>query len=204
VLSPPAFDVAASGAVEFAKRYGFLDKPSRIRFRILDPMYALFSGSTTQDITLNAECFARLNPNVERVFITENEVNFLAFPAVEASLIIFGGGYGFAGLVQADWLSRCRLFYWGDIDTHGFAILDQLRGKFAHVRSFLMDSATLLAFESLWGVEEAQTRSDLMHLSDEELSLYYDLRDNRIRKNVRLEQEHIGFGWVQAALSRLT
>ena len=37
----------------------------------------------------------------------------------------------------------------------------------------------------------------------DEHALYDDLRDNRIRKNLRLEQERVGFGWVMAALSRL-
>ena len=34
----------------------------------------------------------------------------------------------------------------GDIDTHGFAILDTLRARFDHVESFLMDRDTLMAF----------------------------------------------------------
>ena len=34
------------------------------------------------------------------MFITENEINFLAFPHVTDSLIIFGGGYGFETLAE--------------------------------------------------------------------------------------------------------
>lgn len=63
-------------------------------------------------------------------------------------------GYGFDVLSKAEWLSRCCVLYSGDIDTHGFAILDQLRSQFDHVESFLMDRAILLAFESQWGEEE--------------------------------------------------
>jgi len=37
----------------------------------------------------------------------------------------------------------------------------------------------------------------------EEKSLYDDLRDNRMRKNLRLEQEKIGFGWVESGLARI-
>ena len=66
-----------------------------------------------------------------------------------------------------------------------------------------MDRATLLAFESQWGEEEKQTLRDLSRLNPEEKTLYDDLRDNRIRKNLRLEQERIGFGWVESALSAL-
>lgn len=206
VLPPEVIDSTASGVSQFARRYGFRDKPARIRFRVLDPEHALLpflDGNLVQDITLDAESFARLDPKVSRVFITENEINFLAFPQVRASLVIFGAGYGFDVLSKAEWLSRCCIHYWGDIDTHGFAILDQLRYRFDHVESFLMDRTVLLAFESQWGEEEKQTLRDLPRLNREERALYDDLRDNRIRKNLRLEQERIGFSRVESALSML-
>lgn len=204
VLSPEAIDPTASGMSQFAKRYGFRDKPLRIRFRVLDPKHSLLPGDQTQDITLDAASFARLDCTASRVFITENEINFLAFPPLKDSLVIFGSGYGFEMLNKAAWLSRCRVHYWGDIDTHGFAILDQLRSQFDHVESFLMDRNTLLAFETLWGKEEKQTLRDLPRLTLEERTLYDDLRDNRIREQLRLEQERIGFIWVEAALAALT
>jgi hypothetical protein len=203
VLPSDAIDPAASGVGQFARRYGFCDKPVRIRFRILDPEHALLPGAHEQDIALDAASFARLDPGIARVFITENEINFLAFPPVKDSLVIFGAGYGFEMLRNVEWLSRCRIHYWGDIDTHGFAILDQLRSQFDCVESFLMDRSTLLAFESQWGVEEKQTLRDLPRLNPEEQALYDDLRDNRIHKNLRLEQERIGFGWLETALSAL-
>ena len=203
VLPSDAIDPTASGVNRFAKRYGFLDKPVRIRFRVLDPKLAVLGPLTGQDLTLDAASFARLDAQALRVFITENEINFLAFPQIGNSLVIFGAGYGFEMLRQAEWLTRCRIHYWGDIDTHGFAILDQLREQFDHVASFLMDRATLMAFESLWGEEEKQTLRDLSRLNQDERALYDDLRDNRIRKNLRLEQERIGFGWVESALSML-
>ncbi|MBP9805834.1 MAG: hypothetical protein KBE22_13140 [Candidatus Accumulibacter sp.] len=204
VLPPAALDSSAAGASQFARRYGFRDKPQRIRFRILDRRHALLAGDLEQDLTVDARSFARIDPKVERVFITENEINFLAFPEVTDSLIVFGAGYGFETLADAAWLSRCRIHYWGDIDTHGFAILDQLRAHFAHVESFLMDRATLLAFETQWGEEDRQTLRELPRLHAEEGALYDDLRDNRLRRNLRLEQERIGFGWVEAALAELT
>lgn len=204
VLPPEAIDSSASGVSRFADRYGFLDKPARIRFRVLDPRLSLLPGGRAEDITLDSGSFARLDPKVARVFITENEINFLAFPRVDNSLVIFGAGYGFEMLSGADWLGRCLIHYWGDIDTHGFAILDQLRGRFGHVESFLMDRGTLLAFESQWGTEEKQAQHDLPRLNREERALYDELRDNRMRKNLRLEQERIGFGRVESALLELS
>jgi len=203
VLPPEVIDTTASGVSGFVRRYGFRDKPQRIRLRVLDPTHALFPGSGDDDITLDAASFARLAPAASRVFITENEINFLAFPQVSDSLLIFGAGYGFEALGQAAWLARCKVFYWGDIDTHGFAILDQLRTYLPHACSLLMDRATLLTFEAQWGVEDKQTLRDLPRLNVEECALYDDLRDNRLGLSLRLEQERIGFGWIEAALIAL-
>ena len=102
LLPPAAIDSSAAGASQFARRYGFRDKPQRIRFRILDRRHALLAGDPEQDITLDARSFDRIDPKVERVFITENEINFLAFPPVPDSLIIFGAGDGFETLREPD------------------------------------------------------------------------------------------------------
>ncbi|WP_434110721.1 DUF3322 domain-containing protein [Methylocaldum sp. GT1TLB] len=202
-LPPDAIDADAVGLGQFCRRYGFRDKPVRIRFRILDPELALLPGTTDQDITLDHDTFALLDPKVARVFVTENEINFLAFPNLPRSMVVFGAGYGFDSLAKAAWLHRCAVHYWGDIDTHGFAILDQLRTYLPHAESFLMDRETLMAHPSQWVTEPQPVRRDLPRLTREEQALYDDLRDNRIRPSLRLEQERIGFGWIEAALDRL-
>lgn len=109
---------------------------------------------------------------------------------------------GFERLANAAWLRRSAIHsvhYWGDIDTHGFAIPDPLRAHLPHVPSFLMHRPTLLAHRPQWGVEPKPERRDLPRLTAEERALFDDLRDNRIGTGVRLEQERIGFGWVRAA-----
>ena len=45
-----------------------------------------------------------------------------------------------------------------------------------------------------------QRRSLERRLTAAERALYDDLRDVRIGRNLRLEQERIGFGWVASAL----
>jgi hypothetical protein len=192
------------GIRQFAIRYGFLDKPTRIRFRVLDKSIPFLPGAPHADVTLDADSFAGLDVPLGRVFITENETNFLAFPPASGSIVIFGAGYGWETLARAQWLARCAVHYWGDIDTHGFAILDRLRSHFDHVSSFLMDRDTLTAHEVHWGEEPDQMLQDLPRLLSDERALFDDLRDNRIRRNLRLEQERIGFQWVTDALSCLT
>ncbi|HEU0198724.1 MAG TPA: Wadjet anti-phage system protein JetD domain-containing protein [Nevskiaceae bacterium] len=202
-LPPDAANVQHTGATQFAVRYGFLDKPARIRFRILDPGFQLMAGTRCPDITLDAANFSQLSLGIRRVLITENEINFLALPQAPGTLAIFGSGYGWEALAPARWLERCAIHYWGDIDTHGFAILDQLRGHFGHVQSLLMDRATLEAHRAFWGREDQPQRAALHHLTPEEGRLYDDLRDNRLGDQLRLEQEQLGFDWVMDAIRRL-
>lgn len=149
VLPPESIDSTATGSIQFNRRYGFLDKPERIRLRWLDPTCSPFPTIAAADLTLDATSFAQLNPAVNRVFITENEINFLAFPPLRNALLIFGAGYGFSVLANTAWLHDCKIHYWGDIDTHGFAILDELRSHFPQVQSLLMDRATLLSGKAL-------------------------------------------------------
>ena len=117
--------------------------------------------------------------------------------------MIFGAGYGFEVLACAQWLHQREVYYWGDIDTHGFAILDQLRAQLPHVKSLLMDQATLLAHAEQWGIEPQPTLRDLPRLTEDARALFDELRDNRLRVGMRLEQERISFGWLQQALAKL-
>jgi len=204
-LPPEAVDTHASGTAQFARRFGFLDKPVRIRFRLLDPALPSLPGCEgLPDITLDAASFAALALPVERVVITENETNFLAFPEVGRAIVVFGAGYGWEALARAAWLHRCRLHYWGDIDTHGFAILDQLRGYFPRAASFLIDRETLLAHRSHWGEEPEPASHDLSRLTTEEAAVYDDLRFDRLQPRLRLEQERVGFEWVNERLRGLS
>ena len=196
-LPADAIDSAASGAAQFARRYGFRDKPLRVRFRWLDPQASGWVSGGDGDYTVSQDTFALMAPAVKRVFITENEINFLAFPPVAESLVVFGAGYGFEALARAGWLATRALHYWGDLDTHGFAILDQLRVCHPHAQSFLMDRQTLLAHRPQWTIEPQPTTRDLPRLTREESALYDELRWLRLGDQpVRLEQEHIAFGRV--------
>ena len=152
------------------------------------------------DISTPVEQFARLNLNPRFVFITENEVNGLAFPPVSDAMVVFGFGYGLDVLAPVEWLHRSRLVYWGDIDTHGFAILARLRAYFPEVESILMDETTLLAHRHLWVDEKQPVLGKLQRLTDAESRLFDDLKGNRFGDRVRLEQERISYSSLLTAL----
>lgn len=186
----------------FERRFSLLYEEPQVRFRLLDPMLASeFSG--LDDLTVNLSAFETLDLLVDRVFITENKVNGLAFPSLKNSLVIFGFGYGIQMLKSVQWLSSCQIHYWGDIDTHGFKILSQIRNYFPQARSFLMDEPTLLASRHFWGVESSPaTESELANLAPEEQALYQGLKQNQWACTLRLEQERIPFDHVQDSLKR--
>jgi hypothetical protein len=195
-LPETEIDATATGVSNFASRFGFKDKPGRIRFRLLDTSLNLLSGSrqTTQDITLDGQSFSTLYPPVSHVFITENEINFLAFPEIKNSMVIFGAGYGFDALARAQWLRQCHIYYWGDIDTHGFSILSSARSSFSHIISLLMDEETLLKHLPFCIEEPSQhPAEELPNLLPDEQNLYRNLKANYWQKNLRLEQERISW-----------
>ncbi|MFT5657575.1 MAG: hypothetical protein ACI9KN_000848 [Gammaproteobacteria bacterium] len=191
----------------FEARYGFRAKPLSIRLRSLDPEINLI-GSGDQDISVTLDnlasfaCESRFD-KIEKIIVTENEINFLSFPPLKNSLVIFGKGYGFDGFEKISWLNQRSLFYWGDIDTHGFAILDQLRSKLPRVKSLWMDRKTFLHHQDFWGVETSPQMRDLSRLDDGELQMYNDLRDNRFGHQLRLEQERIGYSYMLREIDKL-
>lgn len=203
-LPPELIKQDAVGVGQFARRYGFLSRPVFVRFRILDSRSQLLPVNSIQDMNLDSLSFARLNPTVSNVFFTENEVNYLAFPPINKSMVIFGAGYGFERLEQAHWLRDREIYYWGDIDTHGLAILASARKYFPHIRSILMDETTLLAHRSFWGREPLQATADRLPLltADEE-QVYKNLKANKWQENLRLEQERIGWNFVTEVLKNI-
>jgi len=198
-LPPEAIDAAAPGWRNFERRYALRPKPNLIRFRVLDRRLAI-QGLT--DLSVPAQEFASLELAAQRVFITENEINGLAFPAVAESIVIFGLGYGLDRLSEIRWLKRLPLHYWGDIDTHGFAMLDRVRAIFPAAESFLMDRETLFRHSHSWVRESSPYIGELHRLSEAERSLYDDIRSNRLGENVRLEQERIAFACVERAVGQ--
>jgi hypothetical protein len=194
VLPLSTIDMRASGVAAFEARYGLAAKPALVRFRLLDQRLAI-QGLT--DLTVRSDAFAALTVPATRVFIVENEVTFLAFPACPDAIVIFGAGYGVERLAIATWLREVACTYWGDIDTHGFAILDQLRAFLPDVASLLMDKETLLALRPFWTREETQRVADLGHLIDAERAVYDDLRFDRLGIGVRLEQERVPMRWLE-------
>lgn len=203
LLPPEAVDLSARGLSDhgFERRFGLRYEEPPIRFRWLDRRLALASGIT--DAMVPVSQFVAYAPSCSTVFMTENKISFLTLPECSGALVVFGGGYAIDRLGNVPWLSDKTLHYWGDIDTHGFAILSRLRGYWPHARSLLMDRNTFILHRELWGEELQERRclNDLAGLNSDEKALYDDLRCDRFGACLRLEQERIEYAHVRRAVA---
>ena len=187
-------------ARDFEARFRFRRKPAYVRFRCR-ASYDGVGESAFTELTVRAEELAVPPPGVARAYIVENEVTYLAFPLAADAMVIFGGGYAVDVLESLAWLAALDVSYWGDIDTHGFAILNRLRHHVPHARSILMDRATLLAHREQWVREPTPTAVTLGLLDAAEQAVYRDLVTGEFGPAVRLEQERISFASIERALA---
>ena len=171
---------------EFEKRYNLhYDEPT-VRIRLLDRTLAKKFFYGLDDITIPVSQFLKLQIPISKVYIVENKVNFLTFPLIPNSIVIWGKGYGVASIKDSELLKSIVLTYWGDLDAQGFEILSQFRSYFAHVKSLLMDKTTFdKYFENDLGTP-SKVKVEL-NLTTEEENLYQYIKAN----NYRLEQEKI-------------
>ena len=171
---------------EFEKRYNLhYDEPT-VRMRLLDKTLTKKFFYGLDDITIPISLFLKLQIPISKVYIVENKVNFLTFPLIPNSIVIWGKGYGVASIKESELLKSTELIYWGDLDAQGFEILSQFRSYFGQVKSLLMDKAT---FDNYFE-KECGTPSKInfkLNLTTEEEELYQYIKVN----NYRLEQEKI-------------
>jgi hypothetical protein len=185
------------------ERCGLKEAPHTVRVRILDPLLRHHVGGMG-DIAAPIDDLSALRLPVERVYVVENLQTGLAFEDRRGAVVVMGLGYGVSSLARVPWIADAECTYWGDLDTHGFAILNRARSCLRRVDSALMDEWTLLRYQNLWVVEREQsTEPDLPLLTDAERAVYRGLREQQWGINVRLEQERIPWNQAWAALGDL-
>ncbi|MFH5823718.1 Wadjet anti-phage system protein JetD domain-containing protein [Georgenia sp. AZ-5] len=173
------------GALTGSDDLGLARPPELVRVRFLDA--ALAPGGLV-DVSAPIEQLDALPVRPRTVFVFENLESVVAMPAVPGAVVVHGGGYAVDRLARIGWVSEGRVLYWGDLDSHGFAILDQLRTSCPQAESVLMDLETLEAHRDLWVPEPAPSRAALTRLTPEEAEVLARLR---AEGDVRLEQERL-------------
>ena len=166
------------------------DEPD-VRFRILDHSLSqrLFSGLS--DLNIPISQFRDLNLPIKTVYVVENKINMLSFPLIDHSIVIWGEGFSVEKVKETQWLLDKEIYYWGDLDAHGFQILSEIRCHYGQVKSFLMDRATFDAFFEGDTGKPTNVEKEL-RLTPEENEMFQYLKSN----NLRLEQEKIPYDYA--------
>jgi len=187
-------------AAGFVRALGLAGKPEMLRLRASAGLDA-FSGLT--DVTAPSEQLRQLAVRPQATLIVENEVTFLSVPVPTDGVVIWGKGFEVDRSGALPWLVDRPVWYWGDLDTHGFAILHRLRAWLPQTRSVLMDRATLLAHRDRWITEDTPTTARLDRLGLAEAALYGELVADVHGDRVRLEQERVDWAWATSRLEFL-
>ena len=171
-----------------------LDAEPRVKMRMLDPAFQPW-GLSYVEAPISHLSQLPITPKL--AFVFENLETVLAMPEWPGAVAVHGNGYFVDAVQSFDWLRKVRVIYWGDLDSHGIAILSILRSYLPDVESVLMDEATLLAHQDLWVPEPKPSTGTFAHLTGTEERALERLR---AEGHVRIEQERIPW---DTALNRL-
>lgn len=181
----------------FEKRYHLRSDEPLIRFR-LPENNTYWKG--INDLSIPLSSFAGICISCDNVFIIENKMTFLTFPEVKNSIVVWGKGFNVEILKCIDWLNERSIYYWGDIDIHGFQILAQMRKYFSHVESLLMDYETYVNFNE-YAVEDTNYgKKIILELTESENKVYEQILS--VKRKSRLEQERITQKYVVEVLRK--
>ena len=162
------------------------------------------AGLRRFDATVSVLNDSALRPEV--VFIVENlEPGYTLATDLPGVALIHGLGAGAPILAGLNWTTTAAgVFYWGDIDRAGLAILASVRRAGIATRSVLMDVATLDAHAASCHDTDTQMAS---HEVPAELSQAEALLYNRLNvyhqvhgRELQLEQEHIPIAQVHKVI----
>lgn len=175
-----------------ASGLGLRNPSPLVRIRSLDPSLS-FQGLT--DVSAPIDDLAAVPIRPERVFVFENLATVLAMPNMPGAIAVHGGGYRVDLVARLPWAQTVT--YWGDLDSHGFAILNRLRARGVDATSALMDTGTLFGHRDLWGFDPEPNVGVFELLTPGERATLQSLS---AEGNVRLEQERIPWSYALAQL----
>lgn len=181
--------------LSFEVTFGLKTKPDFVRFRSLsDNIILPFAEISLNECQILIDDFSKLDEvfltQIENIFIIENEMVYLTFPKVQNSICIWGQGYK-VNIFNVEWFNTKNLYYFGDLDEHGFDILSTYRRHYPQINSFCMDKFILNEYSQYMGEGKILDNSRIPeNLTALEKECFLFLRNTENGKN-RLEQERI-------------
>ncbi len=183
-------------AADFLEHAGLLRLP---QFVLVKNAAAWVGEEAAEEVVkLPVETLAKKAPESPVVLIIENEQTALSLDFRDVPIFL-ALGYGVTLLESLPWMKEKRILYFGDLDTHGLAILAECRRLFPQTESVLMDLPTFERWRAFAVTEPKGAEPSPEHLTPEERTLADVLSAGRLR----LEQERIPLGTVREALLRV-
>lgn len=183
-------------AADFLEHAGLLRLP---QFVLVKNAAAWMGEEAAEEVVkLPVETLAKKAPESPVVLIIENEQTALSLDFRDVPIFL-ALGYGVTLLESLPWMKEKRILYFGDLDTHGLAILAECRRLFPQTESVLMDLPTFERWRAFAVTEPKGAEPSPEHLTPEERTLADVLSAGRLR----LEQERIPLGTVREALLRV-
>ncbi len=176
---------------------GLVDTDPLIRIRILDDT---LHPAGPHDFAAPPAELAALALAPSTVLVIENLETLLALPQIPGVIAAHGSGFAVVALADLTWVRNARVFYWGDLDSNGFAILHTFRSRLPTVESVLMELDTLHEYRDLWVAEPKPARGSYSTLNATEIETLNALHD---AGDVRLEQERIPWDYALSEITRL-
>ena len=180
-----------AGPRDFYEVCGLVKPAHRLRLRILCPhLRAAFGGLRDVEAPLGEVAAMPLNP--AGAIIVENLETGVALQDMAGCVALMKLGLAVGVLSELAWLRGVPAVYWGDLDTHGFVILDRARTALPQVTSVLMDVDTVTSYLPLAGTEPQQhPRTELPALCASERAVWEGLYAGTWGQRVRIEQERL-------------
>lgn len=171
--------------------------PPRIHFTYLDPDHRATGGRWHDSATVGDAFVPAYVPRI--VLISENKDTAITFPTLPEGIAVEGDGFGGKTAASFPWLAGApTLIYWGDMDRHGYEILNGWRADGVPVASILMDETAYETYEP-FGTNtyengrdiEPGDRKPLPHLTASERAVYNRITDPASVTHRRIEQERV-------------
>ena len=196
---------------DFITTFGLKGKNDFVRFKSLSKNIHLeLSTSYLSECYIPLQDFCQLDESflekIKNVIIIENEMVYLTMPEFPDSICVWGQGYKVNILSQVEWFKSKSLFYFGDLDEHGFDILSTYRSHFPDVKSFCMSEKVLQDYSHFRVEVKTRMEGHLAglrvpeNLTEDEKVVFMALRKSK--KN-RLEQERISVEYIREVCNSL-
>lgn len=196
----------SDSAVSFEDTFGLKTKPCSVRFRSISEKVSLpFSTTNLRECQIpikDFECLDKeFSDQIKNIFIVENEMVYLTFPKVPNSICIWGHGYTVNSLNNVKWFNSKKIYYFGDLDEHGFDILSSYRRFYPNIQSFCMEKSDWnkhLQYAVVGKkLESSRIPENLIAEENEVFQIIRKSTQNRI------EQERISVSYIQEKLNLL-